>query len=70
MGGVQLLHSVVAVGDLVTVDVSGTGADPLLLEELTATAVERVDSSALPEAEGAPPSGKNDVSPSLGSAPS
>jgi hypothetical protein len=74
MGGVQLLHSVVAVGDLViTVDISGTGADPSLLEELTATAVERADPGALPAdepggvpADGAPPAGKTDVTLPLG----
>ena len=47
LGGVVLFHSVVALGDIViTVDISGQGGDPALLEELTTIAAERAGGAA------------------------
>lgn len=66
MGGIQLFHSIVAVGNLViTIDISGPGVDPSLLEELTARAVARAVLGAL--SSGAAPSpDKNNPPVSLG----
>jgi hypothetical protein len=47
LGGIVLFHSAVAVGDtVITVDISGQGGDPALLEELTTIAVERAGGAA------------------------